>query len=87
MASFKLKAFLGLPCGSVVKNPPAGAGDTGLIPDPGRSPIPQGNYTGVPQLLSLGSGARELQLLRPHALEPMLHNKRSHFCEKPANRS
>lgn len=41
--------------------------DLGLIPDPGRSPIPQGNYTRVPQLLSLGSGAQELQLLRPHA--------------------
>ena len=26
----------GFPGGSVVKNPPAGAGDTGLIPDPGR---------------------------------------------------
>ena len=27
----------GFPGGSVVKNPPANAGDTGLIPDPGRS--------------------------------------------------
>jgi len=26
----------GFPGGSVVKNPPANAGDTGLIPDPGR---------------------------------------------------
>ena len=31
--------FLG---GSVVKNPPANAGDTGLIPDLGRSHVPQG---------------------------------------------
>jgi len=26
------------PCGSVVKNPPANAGDTDLIPGSGRSP-------------------------------------------------
>ena len=30
------------PHGSGVKNPPSNAGDTGLIPDPGRSHIPQG---------------------------------------------
>ena len=29
---------LGLPCGSVVKNPPANGGDVGLIPELGRSP-------------------------------------------------
>ena len=29
---------LGLPSGSVVKNPPASAGDFGLIPGLGRSP-------------------------------------------------
>ena len=29
----------GFPGGSVVKNPPANAGDTGLIPGSGRSPI------------------------------------------------
>ena len=28
----------GFPCGSVVKNPPANAGDLGLIPGLGRSP-------------------------------------------------
>ena len=27
-----------VPVGSAVKNPPASAGDTGLIPNPGRSP-------------------------------------------------
>ena len=36
----KLKGFLG---GSVVKNSPANAGDTGLIPSPGRSHMLQGN--------------------------------------------
>ena len=34
--------FLGFPGGSVVKNPPAKAGDVGLIPDPGRS-LGEGN--------------------------------------------
>ena len=29
---------MGFPGGSVLKNPPANAGDTGLIPVPGRSP-------------------------------------------------
>ena len=29
------------PDGAVVKNPPANAGDTGLIPGPGRSHMPQ----------------------------------------------
>ena len=36
--SFKVKGF---PSGSVVKNPPANAGDMGSIPGPGRSCMPQ----------------------------------------------
>ena len=31
---------MGFPGDSVVKNPPANAGDAGLIPDPRRSPTP-----------------------------------------------
>ena len=31
------------PGGAVVKNPPANAGDTGLIPGPGRSHMPPSN--------------------------------------------
>ena len=31
------------PGGPVVKNPPANAGVTGLIPDPGRSHVPWSN--------------------------------------------
>ena len=54
--------FLG---SSVVKNPPANAGDTGLIPDLGRSHVPQGNQACGPQLLNLCSIAREPQLLSP----------------------
>ena len=34
---FKILISGDLPGGAVVKNPPAGAGDTGSIPDPGRS--------------------------------------------------
>ena len=34
---------LGFPDGLVVKNPPANAGDTGSIPDPGRSHMPWSN--------------------------------------------
>ena len=33
----------GFPGGSVVKNLPATAGDTGLIPDPGKSHMPHSN--------------------------------------------
>ena len=34
---------------SVVKNPSAGVGDVGLIPDLGGSHMPQSSYTCVPQ--------------------------------------
>ena len=34
---------MGFPGGSVVKNPPANVGDMGLIPDPGRPHLLQGN--------------------------------------------
>ena len=40
MGFWKAKVIsAGFPGGSVVKNPPANAGDTGLIPDPGGSHI------------------------------------------------
>ena len=42
----------GFPGGSVVKNPPASAGDVGLIPVPGRSHMPWSNYAREPPLLS-----------------------------------
>ena len=35
--SFMEKFIPGLPGGSVVRHPPVSAGDTGSIPDPGRS--------------------------------------------------
>ena len=37
--------------GPVVENPPANAGDTRLIPGPGRFHMSPGNYAHVPQLL------------------------------------
>ena len=50
----------------MVKNLPASAGDMDFIPDPGRSHMPWSGKACVPQLLSLCSGARELQLLSSH---------------------
>ena len=49
----------GLPGGSVVKNPPANAGDSGTIPGLGRSPV-EGNgnplkYSCLENLMSPGA--------------------------------
>ena len=43
----------GCPGDSMVKDFPDSAGDTGLIPDPGKSHRPCSNQSRVPQLLSL----------------------------------
>ena len=56
----------GFPCGTVVKNPPANAGDTGSSPGLGRSHMSWSNWAHAPQLLSLCSRAHE-PLLRPRA--------------------
>ena len=76
--------YMGFPGCKVVKNLPANTGDTGSSPGPGRSHMPRSNYAHVPQLLSLHSGARVPQLLKPARLEPVLHSKRSHCNEKPS---
>ena len=81
----KNKNFWGFPGGTMVKNPPANAGDMGLSPGPGRSHMLQSNSARAPQLLSLRSRAREPQLLKPACLEPVPRNKRSHRNEKPAH--
>ena len=73
------------PGGPRVKNMPANAGDTGLIPSLGRLHMSWSNWACVPQLLSLHSRALEMQLLSPHALQPVLRNKRSHHNEKPTH--
>ena len=72
-----------LPGGPVVKNLPAKAGDTGLIPGPGRFHTPWSNLAHAPQLLSLRSRTRELRSLSPRALQPVLPNERSCRSEKP----
>ena len=49
------------------KNPPASVGDMGSIPGLGSFHMLQSNQAHVPQLRSLCSGDRELQLLSPCA--------------------
>ena len=87
MATRKFKTACGDFPGTVVKNPPANAGDMGSSPGPGRSHMLRSNKARAPQLLSLRSRAREPQLLKPKHLEPMLRNKRSHRSEKPVHHS
>ena len=57
----------GFPGDSVVKNLLANAGDRGSIPDLARPHMLRRNEAHEPRLLSLCFGARELQLLSPHA--------------------
>ena len=64
------------------KNPPANTGDTGLIPGPGRSHMPWGNWDCVPQISILGSRVQEPQLLKPVHLKPALCNKKSHLDDR-----
>ena len=71
----------------MVGNAPANAGDTGSSPGLGRFHMPRSNEACAPQLLSLRSGAREPQLLKPMSLEPVLRYKRSHRRENPVHRS
>ena len=79
-----IEGFLG---GAVVGSPPANAGDTGSGPGLGGSHMPRSSWACVPQLLSLCSGAREPQLLRPARLEPVLRNGRGHRSGRPAQLS
>jgi len=71
----------------VAKNPPANAGDTGLIPGMGGSHMQCNNQAQGPQLWRLCSRVREPQLLKSEALEPVLSNKRSHCNEKLEHRN
>ena len=43
MEMFKTNISVGFPGGPVIKKPPAVAGDTGSVPGPGRSHMPQSN--------------------------------------------
>ena len=62
----------GFPCGLVVKNLLANARDMGSAPGLSRSYILRSNLACVPQLLSQHSSPRELQLLKPVHLKPIL---------------
>ena len=79
------KCSEGFPGGSVVKNPPANAGDTGLILGLGRFHMIQNNSACVPQLLSFCSRAQDLQLLKLLSPRARLRNLRSHCNEKPSH--
>ena len=68
----KTRGFRG---GSSVKNPPANAGDMGLIPRPGRF-----QYRGATKPMCHSN----LSYWSPHALEPVLRSKRGHCNEKSA---
>ena len=57
------------PGGSVVKNPPANAGDTGSSPRPGRSHMPWSNKAHAPQLRSPCATATEAHAPRACALQ------------------
>ena len=75
----------GFPGGTVVKNLPANAGDTGSSPGLRRSHMLQSNKARVPQLLSLRSTACEPQLLSPCATTTEAHAPRARALqqEKP----
>ena len=73
---WKILKEMGIPDftgGPVVKNLPCNAGDTDLIPGPGRVPH------AMEQL------ALFVTTTEPEHLDPILHNKRSHCNEKPAH--
>ena len=59
--------YRGFPGGSVLRNPPANAGDTGSSPGPASFHMPRSDWAREPQLLSLRSRAHEPQLLSPRA--------------------
>ena len=69
------------PGDSVVKNLPASAGDTGSIPNLGRSHMPQSDQVYAPQLLSLCAGAPELRLPKPECPRARAAQDRVHLLE------
>ena len=65
---------MGFPGGAVVENPPANAGDTGSSPGLGRSHMPRSSWAPWATITELAR------------LEPVLHNKRGRYSERPAHR-
>ena len=84
---YKIRIW-GFPSGTVVKNLPAIAGDTGSSPGPGRSHMLRSNKARAPQLLSLRSRASEPQLLSMCATTTEAHAPRARAPqqEKPPQR-
>ena len=68
------KTFTSFTGDPVVKNPPCNAGDTGLIPGPGRPTCLRATKPVCPSYWAC-------------ALEPVLHSKRSHHNENPKHHS
>ena len=81
----KKKKIKDLTGGTLVKNPPANAGDVGSSPSQGRSHMPRSNEARASQLLSLHSRAHEPQLLGPCATTTESRVPRAHAPqqEKP----
>ena len=71
--SFQPREFWDFPGGTMTKSPPANAGDTRI------QPLVQEDST------CLGANKPMHQNYGACALEPVLHNKRSHCNEKPAH--
>lgn len=67
------------PGGAVGKNPPAKAGSTGSVPDPGSPRMPQSNQARGPQPPSPLTHCRG-----PRALAPAFSDERRPHSEKPA---
>ena len=61
----KEQTFGGLPWSLSDENPPANAGDTGLVPDSGGPHMPPSTLAHAPQLSNLCSRTWEPQLLKP----------------------
>ena len=84
--------MLDLSGGTVVKNPPAIAGDMvqALVQEDPTSwgatnPVHHNLWACILEPMSHNYGARMPQLLKPMHIEPVLHSKRSHLSEKPAH--
>ena len=91
-SSFIKMLSQGVPGGSVVKHPPAKAGDLGSISWSGKIPhatwqLSLGATTTESVLWSLGATAHVPQLLQPGGPEPVLSNRWSHGHEKPKYRN
>ena len=72
--SILIKMFKGFPKGSAVKNSPANAGDTGLIPGSGRSPG-EGNGNSLQNSCLENSMDRGACWATVHGLQRIRHNR------------